>query len=230
VTYVDSIDCDDLRIILCIEFDPRASPSEIAALKAALMEEPSALHSVESAGSFDFVIEIAPHDMAAFNRMMKRFGAQFAELAARCETSFVCKRYVRRSSDDGALWVRSGDGLQRVDLHTVDKIAADGDYVQVFADGRKWLLHTTMHALRRNLSTRDFVQLHRSLIVRRGFIDRLSHQGRSWSAHLGDGSLERISKSHLSEALDATRSATIAPESSTIVGFGDGPELRLAKS
>jgi DNA-binding LytR/AlgR family response regulator len=230
VTYVDSIDCDELRIVLCLEFERHAPPHEVAALKTALVNSGDAFYSVESAGSFDFIIELSPSDMAAFNDWKKSFGSAFAKLVARCEECFVCKRYVRRKGGDRALWVRSGDSLKRLDLAAVDKFVADGDYVQVFADHHHWLLHSTMHSLWTRLDDQDFLQLHRSIIVRRGFIDRLTHRGRSWTAHLRDGSVERISRTHVAEALRATRSSTVESQSTTIVHLGDAPELRLAKS
>lgn len=228
MTFVDSIDCDDLRIILCIEFEPGAALHEVAALKSALIDSPHALHSVESAGSFDFFVELAPHDMPSFDEWRKTYWPHLSKVVARCETSFVCKRHVRRSNTDQALWVRSGEGLTRLDLACIDKIAADGDYVQVFGNGQKWLLHSTMHSLRSTL-TADFVQLHRSLIVRRGFIERLSRHGRAWTAHLRDGSVERISRSHVTEALDVARSAAVTPDSSSILRLTDQPALRLTK-
>ena len=230
VTYVDSIDCDELRIILCLEFERHAPPQEIAALKMALVDSADVNYSVESAGSFDFLVELSPSDMASFNQWMKTFGSAFAKLVARCEECFVCRRYVRRTGGDRALWVRSGDSLKRIELAAVDKLVADGDYVQVFADSHHWLLHSTMHSLRSRLEGDEFLQLHRSIIVRRGFIDRLAHQGRSWIAYLRDGSVERISKTHVAEALRATRSPISEPQSSTIVHLGEAPELRLAKS
>lgn len=229
VTFVDSIDCDDLRIILCIQFEPGAGFQEVAALKSALIDSPNALHSVESVGSFDFLIELAPRDLPSFDEWRKTYWPQLSKVVARCETSFVCKRHVRRTDGEQALWVRTGDGLKRVDLAAIDKLVADGDYVQIYGNGQKWLLHSTMHSLRSNLSN-DFVQLHRSLIVRRGFIDRLSHHGRSWTAHLRDGSLERISKSHVAEVLDVTRSSVATPDSSTILRFGEQAKTRLTKS
>ncbi|HEV2594075.1 MAG TPA: LytTR family DNA-binding domain-containing protein [Sphingomicrobium sp.] len=229
VTLVDTIDCDDLRVVLCLQFDPGAGLQEVAALKSALIDSPYALHSVESVGSFDFLVELAPHDMPSFDEWRKRYWPKLSKVVTRCETSFLCKRYVRRRDVEHALWVRSGDGLKRVDLAAVDKIIADGDYVQVFGNGQKWLLHSTMHKLRSELS-HDFVQLHRSLIVRRGFIDRLSHRGRSWNAHLRDGSLERISRSHVTEALDVTRSSVVTPDSSTILQFSDQTPPRLTKN
>lgn len=229
VTLVDTIDCDDLRVILCIEFEPGAAHQEVAALKSALIDSPHALHSVESVGSFDFLVELAPRDMPSFDEWRKRYWPKLSKVVARCETSFLCKRHVRRREIDRALWVRSGDGLKRVDLAAVDKIIADGDYVQVFGNGQKWLLHSTMHKLRSELNP-DFIQLHRSLIVRRGFIDRITHHGRFWTAHLRDGSLERISKSHVTEAVDVARSTVITPHSSTILPFGDRRATRLTKN
>jgi hypothetical protein len=229
VTLVDTIECDDLRVILCIAFEPGAGLQEVAALKSALINSPHSLHSAESVGSFDFLVELAPHDMPSFDEWRKRHWPKLSKVVARCETSFLCKRYVRRKDVEQALWVPSGDGLKRVDLSTVDKIIADGDYVQVFGSGQKWLLHSTMHKVRSELS-HNFVQLHRSLIVRRGFIDRLSRHGRSWDAHLRDGSLERISRSHVAEALDGTRSSAPTPDSSTILQFDDHSMTRLTKS
>lgn len=229
VTLVDTIDCDDLRVILCFQFEPGAGLQEVAELKSALINSPHAVHSVESVGSFDFLVELAPRDMPSFDEWRKSWWPKLSKVVARCETSFLCKRYVRRKDVEQALWVRSGDGLKRVDLADVDKIIADGDYVQVVGNGQKWLLHSTMHKLRSELS-QDFVQLHRSLIVRRSFIDRLSHRGRSWTAHLRDGSLERISRSHVTEALDVTRSSAITPHSSTILPFTDRALARLTKS
>jgi DNA-binding LytR/AlgR family response regulator len=230
VTYVDSIDCDELRIILCLEFEAHAPPHEVAAFKSALVDSQDALYSVESAGSFDFLVELNPSDMASFNDWLKEFGSAFAKLVARCEECFVCRRYVRRTGGDRALWVRSGESLKRIDLAVVDKIVADGDYVQVYAEQQKWLLHSTMHSLRARLDTEEFLQLHRSIIVRRGFMDRLTHHGRSWSAHLRDGTTERISKAHVAEVLRVTRSPPPVSHSSTRVHSDDAALLRLAKS
>jgi hypothetical protein len=61
-----------------------------------------------------------------------------------------------------------------------------------------------MHAVRA-IFGRQFVQLHRSLIVRCAYIDRLTHLGRQWTAQLRDGSTEQIARSHITEVLEATR-------------------------
>jgi hypothetical protein len=230
MTYVDSVDSDELRIILCLEFEQHAPPAEVQALKAALIDSPNTLHSVESTGDFDFLLEVAPPDMAWWNKWLKTFAAPFSELVARCETSFVCKRFIRRAKGERPLWIPTAHGLMRIEQSTVDKIVANGDYVHVVSKGRQWLLHATMHAMRDALSYRQFVQLHRSMIVRCGFIDRISHSGRQWTAHLNDGTSERVARTHVAEMLEATRLATLVPESSNVVQLLDGGHLRSAKS
>ena len=230
MTYVDSVDSDELRIVLCLQFEQHAPPAEVSALKAALIDSPNTLHSVESTGAFDFLLEVAPPDMAWWNKWLKTLASPFAKLVARSETSFVCKRFIRREKGERPLWVPTANGLMRIDQSAVDKIVANGDYVQIVANGQKWLMHATMHALRGMLGSRHFVQLHRSMIVRCGFIDRLSHSGRQWTAHLNDGTSERVARTHVAEVLDATRLATVEPESSNVIQLIEGEHLRSAKS
>ena len=214
VTYVHSIDSAELRIIVCLEFDPHAPPAEIAALKTQLINCPQTLHSVESTGSFDFLVEVAPPDLGWWNEWQKRLAEPFAKLVGRCEASFVCKRFVRTERAEEALWVPTATGQVRIECCTVDKVMADGDYVQVFSNGRKWFLHARMHALRATLG-RQFVQLHRSVIVRSAFIARLTHSGRQWTAELQDGSTEQVARSHIAEVVEATRLSSRRPSSQT---------------
>ena len=230
MTYVDTVDSDELRIVLCLQFEQHASPAEVSALKAALIDCPNSLHSVESTGAFDFLVEVAPPDMGWWNKWLKTLAFPLAKLVRRCETSFVCKRFVRRENGERPLWVPTANGLMRIEQSAIDKIVANGDYVQIVSRGQQWLLHGTMYALRGTLRSRHFVQLHRSLIVRRGFIDRLLHAGRQWTARLNDGSCERVARTHVAEVLEATRLATVIPESSNVVRLNEGERFRSAKS
>jgi hypothetical protein len=201
VSYVHQSDCDELRVILCLEFDPQAEPDDVAALKSAIVESSHTLHSVETTGAFDFMTEVAAPDLGWFNRWWKSLANLIANVVSRCEKSFVCRRFVRRPKDENALWVRSADELKRVDHSLIDKVVADGDYVRVYSQGQSWLLHATMHSLFQRLSGSQFVQLHRSIIVRNGFIDRLAHENSHWVARLRDGTSERVAKSHVTETL-----------------------------
>jgi two-component system response regulator AlgR len=108
----------------------------------------------------------------------------------------------------------------------VDKIVAEGDYARVHSGADSWLVHATMHALLERLSSKQFIQLHRSIIVRRDFIERLVHEGRHWIARLRDGTSERVAKSHAVETLEMTHWPTKEPASSKLAQPAEGPESR----
>lgn len=230
VTYVDSMDCDELRIILCLEFDPHASPQNVAELKNAIVECPNTLHSIESTGDFDFMMEVAAPDLGWFNRWWKALAGLVSTVVRRCEKSFVCRRLIRRPRSELALWVRSGAELKRIEHGMIDKVIAEGDYARVYSRGQSWLLHATMHSLFERLGSREFVQLHRSIIVRSGFIDRIVHEGRHWTARLRDGTGERVAKSHVTETLNTTRWPKRRHDSSNPEPVVDESHFRLTKS
>ena len=230
MTYVDSVDCDDLRIILCLEFEPHAVPEDVAALKSALIDSPNNVDSLESTGDFDFITEISAPHLGWFNRWWKTMATLVSEVFRRCEKSFVCKRFIRRPKDEVAIWVRCGNELKRIEHSSVDKIVADGDYARVYAQGQSWLLHATMHSFIERLSAKHFLQLHRSLIVRASFIESLVHEGRHWVAHLRDGTSERVAKSHAEEALRMTHWPNHVPDSSKRELVVDAPVLGSTKS
>jgi DNA-binding LytR/AlgR family response regulator len=199
---------------LCLEFDSHAAPRDVSALKATLIESPNTLHSIETTGTFDFMMEIAAPDMAWFNNWLKSLAEPLASLVSRSETNFICRRFIRRPKDERALWVPCSDGLKRLECSDIDKIEAEGDYARVYSQGASWLLHATMHSLLDQLSSKQFIQLHRSIIVRCGFIDKLIHEGRHWIARLQDGTNERVAKSHVVDALELTHSPTNQPDPS----------------
>ena len=212
MTYVRSVDCEQLRIVLCFDFDPHAPPGEISALKNSLIDCPNTLHSIETTGDFDFIAEVAPPDLTWYNAWLKTLADPIAKLVRRCSTAYVCKRYIRQPKEEDCLWVQSaGGGLRRIDCALIDKIVAEGDYARVYSRGQSWLMHATMHALHDRLSSRQFVQLHRSVIVRSDFIERLVRDGRHWSARLGDGTYEQVAKSHVTETLQVTHLAKNVP-------------------
>jgi DNA-binding LytR/AlgR family response regulator len=202
----------DIRIILCVIFERRARPGDVAALKRQLTSSEECLESAEVTGTFDFMLELAVDDFASYGEWLARFAEPFASLVNRYEVNFVCNRVVHERSEDSALWVPSQDGLERVDCSTIDKITAEGDYVRLHSNGHSWLFHATMRSIAERLEPDEFVQIHRSTIVRRDFVDRLVHKGRNWVAKLHDGSAERIAKSHVSDTMNALRSNSAMTE------------------
>jgi two-component system response regulator AlgR len=103
------------------------------------------------------------------------------------------------------LWVPCKDGKRRVEIDAIDKVTAEGDYMRIHSGYKSWMVHMTMRQLAEHLGEHEFVYVHRSMLVRCAFIDRLVHEGRHWLARLRDGSVQRIAKSHVVEVLKRLR-------------------------
>jgi len=204
MTYLQSMDSDQLRIIVCLQFEPRASRTEADALKRDILDCEHTVQAVEVTGDFTFMFEVAAPTLPWFHDWLDSLKERTVKLVQLQSCSFVCRRFVRRAKDDRALWVPTVAGLKRLDCRDIDKIAAEGDYVRVHAEGQSWLIHSTFRAVHESLSRRSFVQLHRSITVRVAFIDRLSRNGRHWIAHLKDGTAETVAKAHVREVLGTT--------------------------
>lgn len=202
---IESVVADDVRVIMCIAFDHRAAQTEIESFKQCLIACPNVLHSVELAGTFDFMIEAVLPDLASYQEKLAGLAVQMAKLTARYEANFVCRRFIRHDHADRFIWVPCHGGMQRIDCDLIDKVVADGDYMHIHVGRSEWLLHVTLHDLLERLDRRRFLQLHRSVVVRSDFIDRLLHQGARWIARLSDGSLQRVARSHVAEVLSGVR-------------------------
>ena len=61
--------------------------------------------------------------------------------------------------------VRNGAKITLVDIDTIDWVEASGDYARIHAGKGTYLVSQRMHALERLLEAREFVRVHRSLIV-----------------------------------------------------------------
>ncbi|MEA1072674.1 LytTR family DNA-binding domain-containing protein [Sphingomonas sp. LY29] len=215
---------DGLRVIVCFRFDPRL-PAEVERLKQLLVDDHRTRHSVEVAGSFDFMIEVATPDVPTYHRWTADHAEHFDKVVTHLETSFVCCRYVRRDQQyRDHLWAPTADGLQRIECDTIDLIRAEGDYVRVQCGDRSWLLGTSLCSLSGQLDPGEFLRVHRSTVVNRRAVNRLLHRGRVWNAILTSGEKVRIAKSHVAEVVRMLRDepATEMPVSATRYAVGDG--------
>ena len=111
--------------------------------------------------------------------------------------------------------------MKRIDCTSLDKVSAEGDYMRIHSASQSWMLHSTLSALGERLGCDDFIQLHRSMIVRRGFIDQLIHGGHRWTAVLNDGTKERVAKGSVPAMLHMLRGdpTTSGDPSSKLRGF-----------
>jgi two-component system LytT family response regulator len=61
--------------------------------------------------------------------------------------------------------VRNGSKITLVDVEAIDWVEASGDYARIHAGKHAYLVSQRMHALERLLESREFIRVHRSLIV-----------------------------------------------------------------
>ena len=197
---------DGLRVLLCFTFDHRADPRDVADFKSRLIARESILHSVEVSGTFDFICEERLPGIRAYHRRHSELAPDLARLVERFEACFVCRRFIRHEHDHlEALWVSCRDAKHRVPVDCIDAIQAEGDYVRLHCGKDEYLHDATMAALEQLLDPREFVRLHRSMIVRFDRISSLMHKDHNWSVRLLDGTEQRIAKSRLATVMRRIR-------------------------
>lgn len=98
-------------------------------------------------------------------------------------------------------WVPHRSEMVRIATQDIDRIEAERDYMRLHVGTRSFLLHQTITELERRLDPALFIRLHRSTIVRRERISRLSHDGMGvWHAILADEQRIRIGRTYLPAA------------------------------
>jgi len=98
-------------------------------------------------------------------------------------------------------WVPHRSEMIRIAALDIDRIEAERDYMRLHLGARSFLLHQTITELERRLDPAQFVRLHRSTIVRKDRIARLSHDGMGvWHAVMADEERIRIGRTYLPAA------------------------------
>jgi two-component system response regulator AlgR len=98
-------------------------------------------------------------------------------------------------------WVPHRSEMIRIAAQDIDRVEAERDYMRLHVGQRSFLLHQTITEMERRLDPTQFVRLHRSTIVRRDRIARLSHDGMGvWHAVLTDEEKIRIGRTYLPAA------------------------------
>ncbi len=98
-------------------------------------------------------------------------------------------------------WVPHRSEMIRIAVQDIERIEAERDYMRLHVGTRSFLLHQTITELERRLDPAQFVRLHRSTIVRRDRISKLSHDGMGvWHAVMTDEERIRIGRTYLPAA------------------------------
>ena len=91
--------------------------------------------------------------------------------------------------------VKTGNQIRILPLDSVLYLVADDDYVQIHTKEGVFLKNMTMNAFETNLSSHDFVRIHRSYIVRIQEITKIEpYEKESYIAFLGNGVKLNVSK------------------------------------
>jgi hypothetical protein len=207
----------ELTVIVCLAFDHRASVDGLREFKSCIFQCPFVETAMEVSGTYDLIVQARLSCFEHYTQEMERVSHQLQEFTTRIEANFVGRKVDRRHSNGKALWLPVPNGRRQVSANLVDKIVAQGDYMKVHVGDWSCMLHDTIKRLCEDLDPEQFIQLHRSVVVRCDFIERLIHQDRKWIAKLRDGTQQRVAKSHVADVLRlmGTDSATIGDHLST---------------
>ncbi len=75
---------------------------------------------------------------------------------------------------ESTVFVKVDGRLIKLDLNAIQWIQAQGDYVLIHTDQKKFLAHTTLKAILNKLPDPPFVQVHRSYIIHLDHIDDIA--------------------------------------------------------
>lgn len=146
---------------------------------------------------------VAAFDLAATDYLLKPVAPDRLEKAVARVLERLAQAPAPAAADPWLreFWVPGRGELVRVAAADVERVEAERDYMRLHLPGRSFLIHETIGALEQRLDPTLFIRLHRSTIVRRDRIVRLTHDGLgNWAAELADGSEVRIGRTYLAAA------------------------------
>lgn len=92
--------------------------------------------------------------------------------------------------------VKTGARIRIIPASEIQYLKAEDDYVMIHIKGEKHLKQQTMKYLEEHLNPKDFVRIHRSYIVRMGFVESIElYEKDSYIVKLKDGNTLSVSKS-----------------------------------
>lgn len=186
-----------LRMLLFFRFFPDAPVAATNRLREAIIGDRHTRQAYDTvSGNVDLVVEAEAGGPARFERWIAGLRSAFPGVVRSFECSMVSHEY---HPQERCLWLTRHRGTdERIPVSAIDKVVAEGDYMRVFAKGRSWLQHIRLKEIGAMLP--EALQLNRSVLVRRDFIERVHHASGRWIAELADGTRQRVTAAHL-EAL-----------------------------
>ena len=214
----------DLNVVVCMAFDHRAPVEGLKAFKRCICNCACVDTALDVSGTFDMIVEGKVESLEKYTEEMALIAPLIQQFVARYEVNFVGKR-TERTKAQHVLWLPCSGGRRRVEACMIDKIIAEGDYMRVHVADWDCLVHDTIRNLLIQLPENQFIHIHRSVVVRIDFIDRLLHEGNSWIARLRNGERYKVAKTRVQPTLQMMSADSAKPRSrsSKSKSFNEGP-------
>lgn len=192
----------DLSVIVCVALDHRADTDGLRNFKKCIAECDMVEEVMECSGAFDLIVQVGCESFADYTARLDGIADKIRLYVSRMEANFVSKAVHcgGSSGDTRVMWVPCEGGKKRIDVSKIDKVIAEGDYMDVHVGTWHCLVHGTMRHFQESLGD-SFILLHRSALVRANFIERALHSDRHWTVRLFDGTYQRVAKSHVAEVI-----------------------------
>jgi len=141
---------------------------------------------------------LKPVDDTRFATAVSRV-RELLDSASKADMAQRVMRLLDRASDKytSRFTLQTGSRIQIVTAEEVEWIGAAGDYVELHANGRSFLLRETMSSLEQRLDPAKFLRIHRSRIVQsKRILELRSIENREFAVKLADGSEHRSSRTY----------------------------------
>jgi DNA-binding LytR/AlgR family response regulator len=131
------------------------------------------------------------------------------------------RAYGDPAGDGDHVWVKRRDGRVRIDLDQVERVEAEGEYVRLHYPGGTCLHRDAISAFEERLDPRRFVRIHRSTIIRRADVVRVTRRATgSYHVTTSNGSELAVGRSYrrVARALSSSQRAQAPIQDRASVG------------
>ncbi|MGK9368473.1 LytR/AlgR family response regulator transcription factor [Melioribacter sp. Ez-97] len=125
---------------------------------------------------------------------------EYAEAVQRIIKEYFDATGVKQNESENYLrriTIKSKNVIKLIDAGDIEYIESEGDYLNVFANGRKYLERGRLHIIEKKLDPSKFVRIHRSVIVNIDKIDKLvSGDHGDYLVYLKSGARLKMSRNY----------------------------------
>ncbi len=141
------------------------------------------------------------HYQRSGGKIQEKLNALFRYVSGTGANGHEKKKEVSNGSN--IIPVKMGGRIYFVKENEIQYIVASGYYIEIYANGKKHLLRQSLRGIAEKLDSKQFIRIHRSVIISLKFLKEITRQGASdFSARMEDGTSFRISKSYKGEVFE----------------------------